>query len=784
MVFINRKAIIYVNFITEAIAMAVRDGSAAARASALGGASAAMVHFLAGFLLAAGRMLGAMAPFGVAAVAASPRGLRGAGALAGACLGYLVTGSLEWGIRYAAACVVAFTLLFIVQDARWARSPWVAPVCALVVMAATGALNCAASGLELLTELPGLVAEAALCAGGTYFFREALSSARPATELAEKRHGAAVAILAACALMSLARIEFMQTVSLGRVLALLLVMTAALKGGAFAGAAAGTAFGLAMDAAAGTAGMYTCAWAFAALCSGVFSRFGRLAFLAVFVVADALAAYLSGAEGVNFAPLFEAFAASVIFMLIPPQALAWAGSLIAPLSPGVGESGLRKYASRRVEGIARAYLDVCTVAQRGCEYVNDNDVARVFDRAASAACVRCAKRGECWGGGYMETLDALNGATAAMNERGRLEAEDIPEWFRERCVNLGAFVAAVNGELRAIAYRAQYRERLREGRAAAWGQYHDFAEILAQVSRELGSLNGADPLAERRLMRYLRTMDVEADAAVFRDSGGRLRAVIESGRLGAITRDPAWLDRLSAVLGVRLCTPCDSAEGRLVLLEAEPLCASVGIAALKKPGESVSGDRGTYFKTDAGGLCVILSDGMGTGAEAAAESCEAVGILERFLRGGVDPAVAMKILNSVMLLRNGDEWGYATVDLMHVDLFTGETSFYKYGAAPSYVRAGKSVRRIDCESLAAGMLAGDGAAPDTVRMHLRPGNVAVIASDGVVSGADDGWLRALLADCEDEDMKALARLVLRRACEESGEGDDMTVLAVRVDARA
>ena len=87
--------------------------------------------------------------------------------------------------------MVAFTLLFIVQDARWARSPWVAPVCALVVMAATGALNCAASGLELLTELPGLVAEAALCAGGTYFFREALSSARPATELAEKRHGAA-----------------------------------------------------------------------------------------------------------------------------------------------------------------------------------------------------------------------------------------------------------------------------------------------------------------------------------------------------------------------------------------------------------------------------------------------------------------------------------------------------------------------------------------------------------------------------------------------------------------
>lgn len=767
--------------------MAVKDRAERAdrvHVNLVGVSALAMGHFLGGFLMSAGQLMGKLAPFGVAAVAAVPGGLNGASTLAGAALGYLVTGPLEWGIRYAAGCVVVFTLLFIFQDAKWSRLPWAAPLTAGLVMAATGLLGCAAAGLSLLDELPGIVSESALCAGGAFFFREALSPRRALTELAGKRHDAAVAILAACALMSLARIQFMGVVSLGRVLALLVVMTASLKGGSFAGAAAGTAFGLAMDASAGTAGLYTMAWAFSALCAGVFSRFGRLAFLSVFVVSDALAVYVSGLELVNWPPLFEAFAASVVFMLIPSGVLTQAGALVTPLAPGVGESGLRKYASRRVEGIARAYMDVCAVAQRGAEYVNDNDVARVFDRAAGAACAKCAKRGECWVSGYMETLDALNSATAAMNERGRLEEGDVPEWFRTRCVNMPAFVAAVNGELRALAYRAQYRERLKEGRAAAWGQYRDFAEILSQVSHELGSLNGADPLAERRLMRYLRTLDIEADAAVFRDSTGRLRAVIESGRLGALTKDPSWLDRLSAVLGVRLCTPCDGAEGRLTLLEAEPLCASVGIAALKKPGERVSGDRGTYFKTDAGALCVILSDGMGSGEDAAGESCEAVAILERFLRSGVDPAVAMKILNSVMLLRNGDEWGYATVDLMYIDLFTGEASFYKYGAAPSYVRSGKSVRRIDCESLAAGMTAGEGAKPDMVHMHLHPESVAVIASDGVVSGAQDGWLRSILADCDGRDMKALARTVLRRACEEMGEGDDMTVLAVRVDARA
>ena len=39
-------------------------------------------------------------------------------------------------------------------------------------------------------------------------------------------------------------------------------------------------------------------------------------------------------------------------------------------------------------------------------------------------------------------------------------------------------------------------------------------------------------------------------------------------------------------------------------------------------------------------------------------------MLEEFLRSGVSPALAMKLLNSAMLLRDGENWGYATVDLM------------------------------------------------------------------------------------------------------------------------
>ena len=310
------------------------------------------------------------------------------------------------------------------------------------------------------------------------------------------------------------------------------------------------------------------------------------------------------------------------------------------------------------------------------------------------------------------------------------------------------------------------------------------AQLLGGIADELGSVNGSDLLAEQRLERYLRSLEIDAEVSVFRDGRGRLHATMESGSLSPLLSDPGYLDALSHVLGVRLCLPqgLEAADARLTVLEAEPLAVSVGIAALKKRGERVSGDKGSYFKTDSGVLCVILSDGMGSGDEAARDSAQVVAILEKFLRSGADGAAAMKLLNSALLLRDGENWGFATVDLMCIDLFSGEACFYKYGAAPSFVRSGKGVRRIRGESLAAGLSLGGGTSPDVVRMKLSPGSTAIIASDGVIADGDDDWVKNLLLRGSD-DMKTLAKNTLREAERLYGGSDDMTVVTLRVEER-
>ena len=67
-------------------------------------------------------------------------------------------------------------------------------------------------------------------------------------------------------------------------------------------------------------------------------------------------------------------------------------------------------------------------------------------------------------------------------------------------------------------------------------------------------------------------------------------------------------------------------------------------------------------------------------------------------------------------------------------------------------------------------------------MRLRPGSLAVIATDGVIADTDDSWLKAML-ETEYEDMKALARAVLKEAEQLYGVTDDMTVVTVRVEER-
>ena len=745
-----------------------------------------VLNFALGMILATIPLFGGSGPFGIAIAARTLGGISSLMCTFGASLGYLLAFGFQEGIKSVAAVVLVFAAGFVFQDVKLSRKSAFMPLIAAFFTLLTCFLGYYTASAGSYMILP-LLAQTLLAFGAAYFFREAFVTEEPMTEAAELRRGISLTLLLACVLMALSRAMVMETLSLGRVCAILLVQTAAFRGGALCGAASGVLLGAAMDAVHAQPVFFSLAYPVSALVSGVYARHGRLIFLLSYILCGALSVILFAENALHLELLYENFVASVIFLVLPNSFLNQVGAILSVPQGGTGESGLRRYTARRVRQMATAFEDLyttvdSTISGKRC----DEDISQVFDRASELVCRTCKNKTECWNGCYMDTLSVFNDAGDQIRGRGILCKEDLPQHFLERCLKPEELVIAVNGELRGQIYRRQFASRLQENTAAAYGQYMDLAEILSGVSEELVNAYGPDPLAQRRLQRYLSTMDVDAEIAVFRDRSGRLHILMESVKLKRLMQEPGYLDRISDAVGVRLCRPMGSdanAEGRITLLEAEPLSVSVGVASMKKTGESVSGDRGTYFKTEQGVLCILLSDGVGSGEVAAKESVAAIRILERFLRTGIEPALAMKMLNSVMLLKNNDSWGFATVDLLCIDLFTGSATFYKYGAAPSYVRSGKQIRRIRSESMAAGLGSGADGLPDVVKMRLHPGNLAIIASDGVIAEQNDSWVRKLLAESEGSSMKHLARDTLKAALKQYGCSDDMTVLAVRVDQR-
>lgn len=752
------------------------------RPKALKAASLA-THFALGLVTGCVRLPEGIAPFGVAMTARCGGGTGGAACLLGAACGYLLSGGVRWCLRYEASLLLVFTAAFLLRGKRIQRRAWFMPCVSAVSMAFTGALN----GGRTVWSLPGGVVvftEAMLTGMGCYLFLMALTSVPTERESDEMRRDAGGMLLLCCLLMALSRIRFGNVLCLGRTAAVLTVLTAAFTSGASAGAAMGVAAGLAVDVAGSGDPFFALCYGFAGLTAGALKSKGRVMSTITFVCTNALGVFQHWPD-VEMAALYEVFAASVIFLLLPAGVLTTAAVTLQRPGTGAGEAEMRRYTASRTAALAEAFRAMYETVNRSAEEPEETDYAGIYDRAAESVCTACPRKNDCWQENYRETLRLLENTSRAMESKSHLEREDVHADFRERCPSHERFLHALNGELRTVVYRRRLRNRQAESTAALWEQYRCAAGVLTAVAEELRYSVGADALAERRLLRFLNSREIDGTVAAFRTKSGRLRVTVESPRLQLLLRSPDYMDRISETLGCRMCRPTgeNRRDDRLVLLEAEPLAVSVGVAAMKKAGEMVSGDRGTYFKTDEGILCVLLSDGMGTGETAARDSVSVVQILERFLRSGVEPAAAMRMLNSVLLLQSGNAWGYATVDLMCIDLFSGQTGVYKYGAAPTYVRTGKVVRRLRGQSMAAGLLSGEGESPDEVRMQLRPGCLALVASDGVVDGENDGWLRKLLSEYCGGDTRELARQVLRQSTEAGNVDDDRTVLTILVEAR-
>lgn len=209
----------------------------------------------------------------------------------------------------------------------------------------------------------------------------------------------------------------------------------------------------------------------------------------------------------------------------------------------------------------------------------------------------------------------------------------------------------------------------------------------------------------------------------------------------------------------------------------EAYTVKVGVAAQGRRGARISGDRGVCFHTDDGRLYAILCDGMGTGKDAAQESTTAVDTLSDLIQAGMQPDHAMEFLNGMYILR--DTGCFSTMDVLELSLITGQGTLYKWGAAPSYVKSGKIVKKLGTAAPPPGLGVGSTSSAEVIRLSLWGGDMLVLVSDGVVREETEDLLRSY----DGENVKELSSLLTAQA-EAAGGEDDMTAAVFRLDELA
>ncbi len=737
------------------------------------------IYFLLAAVLSGGVLFESYSPLGVAVVAGAGAGLCGGGALLGAGLGYLTLLGLGDGLRYLSASVFTFAVAFAFHEDSRFRRPLTVPVIAGGFVGVTGFIYLSDLGWRT-QDVIFFVCEIAITILVGWGCRMALLPIPLERRQGISRQRAIGGVALLCAvLISLSGVCLTADIALGRAVGAAIVLAVGWRLGAVYGAALGVVIGLALDISALGTPLYAMALGLSGLAAGACRGRRRWVAALAFVLAGGVALLWTWDRGLKLESLYEVLVGGIALCFVPTPWLQQLDELVERPDPTPPDSGNIHRAGRRLQGTAAAFraLNDC-LRQTEEPPKNDNDISSIFDRTAQRVCRSCGQREHCWEKNYVSTFNAMNDATPHILRRGRSQVEDFPAYFSQNCPKLQEFLSGVDGELSALLYRRQYNSQIQESRQAVCRQYAQLSTVLGDVAVELSQELTPDSRGTKKLQQYLLGLGIEAQCNLYRDHRGLLRGEVKGEACKSLD-DPQTLRDLSALL--RAPMACQIQEEGVSLIQLEPYRAVAGMAARKKSGETVSGDAVSYFKGEDGVLYLLLCDGMGSGTGARQESGLAVRLLEQFLKAGVAPEQALLTLSSALGLRGGEGGGFTTVDLLTIDLFTGEGGIYKLGSAPTYIRHGDEIQPIVGTSLPAGLEVAGGNPPDFTRIQLASGDCLVMVSDGVCGVDEDGWLRQQMLDFSGDSPKLLARELVQTGGQSAT--DDKTALVVVLEER-
>jgi len=336
----------------------------------------------------------------------------------------------------------------------------------------------------------------------------------------------------------------------------------------------------------------------------------------------------------------------------------------------------------------------------------------------------------------------------------------------------------------------EWKQRFFESREAVAQQFRQMEQALKEMAVQMDQAVDMTEVYEGRIKARLRSQHLQLKDLLVLEGADQRRDVyvtVSSSRAGCVTVREIG-ESIGRILE-RSLRPADG--GRMVvgrdpcvirLVEDTPYRLLSGLAKECKMEEELSGDNFSCRDLPDGKAMLCLSDGMGSGRQAFLESQMATEMLEELLDAGFMPERAICMVNSLLVVQK--EQNPTTLDLVLVDLYSGQARFYKQGAVGTFIRRGRQVLQIQPGALPMGVECH--AAPACAQLQLEDGDMIVMVTDGILDALEGEDKEAVfceyLASTTKNNARELADEILQMVREKQTEGalDDRTVLTAGI----
>ena len=525
--------------------------------------------------------------------------------------------------------------------------------------------------------------------------------------------------------------------------------------------------------------------------AGLGKKHGKAGVILSFIITNAVITfYVNGSEKVLI-NIYEVFTAGILLCFTPLKKLENFKNGLKLLSPGKTETEqkrvdyMKESTYQKLMKLSDAFLVLSSALKtKPKEEKGVPTVAELTEEVKKRVCMSCGNCHYCWRAEDDYTGKIFERLIETAKRRGFVEGYDLSAKFKNYCINPGKVVLEANKIYELFRVNKIWESKIEESRKIIGSQLKDVSDIVEGFAGDFNNVYTFETDAERKIVTLLDSMGVTvSNVTVAKDA--ELKFYVKIGTRSSGKRKTGEIIILTAVnkvLSVNMkVKDCDVKDDccYFVLVEDERFEVSTAVSKMRAVNQSASGDSYAVIKPGDGKMVIVLSDGMGTGEKAKEKSSETVNLLEALMKSGIKKESAIKLINSVLILKSfGDS--FTTLDIMVIDLYTGEGEFVKTGGVASYIKRENKVITVNGDGVPTGILADSYLSNSKLKfMH---GDVIVIMSDGVwESFCSEEELISSIKTQRDDNLKCFSDSVIQSAVNKKHTvSDDMTVIAVKI----